>query len=760
MRFLRTILFLWIALSARTAMSAIDFIGEVRASNYSGKLVIPTNFFAPNVNLYAGSNIFLQSTGKTGLLIHGQPGSGVGTATATNAVVSVSSNGVTVAASASTNLNFCWDGNILLRLTNVNGNVSIGVYVQSNNFQAAKLLLSNIVNNPYTGWTNLAILTLNGFGTNTTLVTPTILGVANVGTHWRVFEDASTNLLASNDLTGVTLTLDRGTQGLYGQLHGTSIGTNQGAWNVAGTINGWNGVTVRSGIYAGNGNGITNLPTSLTNATHIDMRAGFRGLKTQFGGRGIIGTNESGTNVVWAVDPAVLLTTNASQFLGVPLSIKDGAFLTNIVHRGTNSFTDATRTALSISNAGNFNNEIYSGVNGDLRFFSGDASSDTLFLDADGATVTLSLTLQSGVRDNANLSGTAGQVLTSTGGGIRWSNAPVSRIDLTTTSNALQTATSNNVTVAAGANVTVTTNGSAGVMTYTVAASSTASTADVQIFTNAGTATWTKPSGASAVYVYCVGGGGGGGGGAPGNTSTWRVGGAGGAGGNWTTATVPSALVGATETITVGAGGTGGEATNGFVFGRNGTSGGASSFGSWVSAGGGASGSGGVGSDGGANGCINSACTATAGSPSSSGGYTFIGASGASGITGTVGTPTAVVNAAGGGAAGGGISNVNAPAAGGVGGAIVGPSTQLAGGTAGTASGGNAGVGGSRTPKEPYGGSGGGGGGGNQTGNGGTGGKGGLYGGGGGGGGTCITGSTSGAGGDGGPGIVVVVTVK
>jgi hypothetical protein len=83
---------------------------------------------------------------------------------------------------------------------------------------------------------------------------------------------------------------------------------------------------------------------------------------------------------------------------------------------------------------------------------------------------------------------------------------------------------------------------------------------DVQIFTTPGPNTWTKPANAKQVFVYLIGGGGGGGSGMRGATLTQRNGGSGGGGGAWSFASWPAALLGATETVTVGSGGTGGAA--------------------------------------------------------------------------------------------------------------------------------------------------------------------------------------------------------
>jgi Glycine-rich domain len=258
-----------------------------------------------------------------------------------------------------------------------------------------------------------------------------------------------------------------------------------------------------------------------------------------------------------------------------------------------------------------------------------------------------------------------------------------------------------------------------------------------------GTGTWTKLSGTTEVSIVCIGGGGGGGSGRRGAAGTVRGGGAGGAGGGYSARIIQSTLLGATETITVGAGGAGGIAvavdnTNG----NAGTAGTSSSFGDWLRGTGGSGGDGGtaVANSGGLN--LGSQFT---GGPGGAGG---LGAAGAASVAGTFGA----FLAAGGGGGGGGIDAANASNSGATGGAgSLSRGLILSGG-----SGAGAGVAGSpgqdATANEAAGGGGGGGGGSISAG-----GAGGLYGGAGGGGGASLNGTASGAGGTGANGIVVVI---
>lgn len=99
-------------------------------------------------------------------------------------------------------------------------------------------------------------------------------------------------------------------------------------------------------------------------------------------------------------------------------------------------------------------------------------------------------------------------------------------------------------------------------------------------------ATWTKPTGLVKVVVTVVGAGGGGGGAATGNAAIYHIGGPG-AGGGIAVSEVLAASLGATETITIGAGGTAGS-----TGGSSGGVGGTTSFGAHAVATGGPGGQG------------------------------------------------------------------------------------------------------------------------------------------------------------------------
>ena len=276
-----------------------------------------------------------------------------------------------------------------------------------------------------------------------------------------------------------------------------------------------------------------------------------------------------------------------------------------------------------------------------------------------------------------------------------------------------------------------------------------AAQAQVDVYSTAGTFTWTKPANAKLVNVVVISAGGGGGSGRKAGVSSQASGGGGGGGGSYSARDITASILGSTETVVVGSGGAGGASvTANTTNGTAGVTGGNSSFGTWIQVTGG----------GGAGAATTASGPAGAGSNSRAmfqGGNGSAGGAGAGTLTGG-----SNVNISGaGGGAGGGL-----PAA-----ATVG-FTGSAGGTAlgswfsgGTASGGAIGGNGASAPNVTVGfaasGSAGGGGGSSVTGNAGNGGNGGLYGGAGGGGGAALDNvGNSGAGGAGAQGIVIVTT--
>jgi hypothetical protein len=268
-----------------------------------------------------------------------------------------------------------------------------------------------------------------------------------------------------------------------------------------------------------------------------------------------------------------------------------------------------------------------------------------------------------------------------------------------------------------------------------------AATVNVQEFggpSTSGTSTWTKPAGAKLVHIIAQGSGNGGGCGgrrATGNTSAINSG-SGGNGGSRVEIWLSASSLGATETITVGAGGAGtaGRTTDG----------------------------GNLGGSGGSSTTVGSFLTCFSGNFQGNdfgfSGTSLTGAGGAiSSVAGSNGTPGL---GGGGGGSGGGIDTASPPSrAGGLAG--LGSAWKSAGGTVtGSGGTGNGGAGGAgASPSDNwFSGNGGGGGGNGVTANAGAGGAGGWPGGGGGGGGASVNPYNSGAGGNGANGFVRITT--
>ena len=201
---------------------------------------------------------------------------------------------------------------------------------------------------------------------------------------------------------------------------------------------------------------------------------------------------------------------------------------------------------------------------------------------------------------------------------------------------------------------------------------------DIQVYTTAGTATWTKPTGCKTVRFILAGGGGGGGSGHA-SASSNRGGGGGGAGGGITEITYQASSLPSNLTVTVGAGGAGGAGVVANNDGNPGVAGSASTLTAtgttYARAAGGAGGAQGTNTSGagGAAGTLGDALYAG-------------GAGGAGGTPGVAGSAGAATIGAPGGGGGAGMSSGGTTANGGNGG------TRMSIGTGGSGASGGAGT--------------------------------------------------------------------
>ena len=198
---------------------------------------------------------------------------------------------------------------------------------------------------------------------------------------------------------------------------------------------------------------------------------------------------------------------------------------------------------------------------------------------------------------------------------------------------------------------------------------------DIQVYTTAGTVTWTKPTGCKTVRAILIGGGGGGGSGHA-SASGNRSGGGGGAGGGITELTYQASSLPSNLTVTVGAGGAGGAGVVANNDGNPGVAGTASTLTAtgttYARAAGGAGGAQGTNTPGagGAAGALGDALYAG-------------GAGGAGGTPGVAGSAGAATIGAPGGGGGGGMTSGGTTANGGNGGTRMSIGTGGSGATAG-----------------------------------------------------------------------------
>jgi hypothetical protein len=220
----------------------------------------------------------------------------------------------------------------------------------------------------------------------------------------------------------------------------------------------------------------------------------------------------------------------------------------------------------------------------------------------------------------------------------------------------------------------LTSNGASALPSWQTMATSIGSV-NVQVFSTAGTFTYTPTSGMVGVIVQAIGGGGGGGGAAATNASVSA--GSGGASGDYVIGNYNAATIGASQSVTIGAAGAGASAGN-----NNGGAGGDTLFGSLITASGGNGGfgapsadttctGGGVGAGTSSGGTFRTAgqgggasfgvkSSSTSAAFGGSGGSTFFGGGGTShGVSTTSTSSTAGNNGTGNGSGGSGGESVS-----------------------------------------------------------------------------------------------------
>jgi hypothetical protein len=638
-----------------------------------------------------------------------------------------------------------------------------------------------------TVWTSLAYYTagsaavtsVNGFTGTVVLTASDISGLGTIAT-----QAANNVTITGGSITGITdlAVADGGTGASTASAARTNLG-----------------LVIGTDVLAPNGSAasLTSFPTFNQNTTGtasnvtgtVAVANGGTGATTASGARTNLGL-VIGTDVLSPTGSAANLTSfptfnqnttgTASNVTGTVAVANGGTGATTASGARTNLGlvigTDVLApngSAASLTSFPTFNQNTTgtaSNVTGTVAIANGGTgqTSQTAAFDALSPTTTKGDLIVSNGTDNVRLAvGTDAYVLTADStqaSGVKWAvasggSALTVKDEGTTLSSAV---TSIDFT---GAGVTATNTGGA----ISVAVSGGIASADIQEFTSTGTSTWTKPAGAKFVYVLIQGGGGGAGSGhkqlaVPVNPNQ---GGMGGSAGGWAELWIPAVLLSSTETITIGAGGTGGVSQTVSGNGNNGSSGGNSSFGSWGVARGGTLGTGGQAAAQGTGANATNTANAPAllyGQASVTTNMNFYSARGGTRTAGSAGGDGGKGGkSAGGGGGGGGISatpTATGGGAGGLGGAGVGDTSVSGTGGGGTGGGtGAAGTNGSNATNYYIGGDGGGGGGASIIANGGAGGTGGYPGGGGGGGGASLSTFNSGAGGNGGDGYIRVVTL-
>lgn len=490
-----------------------------------------------------------------------------------------------------------------------------------------------------------------------------------------------------------------------------------------------------------NVSGTTNHAVQVGNATNSLTSLGV-------GSDGQVLIGATGANPAFATLTSSSLTyTPGAHSLAInitaPVSIANGG--TNatsmtttdgtVYYDGTRLVTTATGTAGQILTS--------NGAGVAPTYQTGSGATITITGDSGGALTSSTFTFTGGT---SGLTFAGAGTTETLGGTLAIANGGTNATSMTNTDGVVYYDGTRLVTTAVGTATNVLTSNGAGMAPTFQAVSGTGGTV-ITTFTSSGT--WTKNANAKSIEVYIFGGGGGGGSGRQGLT-TAAGGGAGGGAGGLLNTYGPASLFSASETVTIGAGGTGGVAQT--VNNTDGNAGGApnpSSLGSFIAQ------AAGVAAGGGING------NSTQGSNNTTNGVAPFGGIGTV-TNGSSSSNTTTLLASGGGGGGAGADSGTARTGGNGSTLSFVTNVVLSGGTggveSGTINGGNGAAGLTIGQDGIFGGSGGGGGGGQSSGLvAGIGGNGAIPAGAGGGGGGSLNGTNSGAGGNGARGQAIII---
>lgn len=234
------------------------------------------------------------------------------------------------------------------------------------NTNVISLAISNVASKPITNHYQDGVLTLFGLeaGANISLsingsniVITGSAGGGGLTTNGTQFLGVPLSIITGAFLTNMNYWGDGTNNGsLY--VDGNVLPVADNVYNLGGIANTWSSIVVKGvGIrFVETGGGADNIlmraPSSIGLSYSLDM-------PDAQGGNGQVMTNNgSGILGWWTPITSSGLTTNANQFLGVPLSIRAGALLTNVVIQQSNN---TSVSLLVTNNPGSVNNimEVY-----------------------------------------------------------------------------------------------------------------------------------------------------------------------------------------------------------------------------------------------------------------------------------------------------------------------------------------------------------------------------------------------------------------